>query len=155
MYPDLTQQAAKLAILGLAGGLGNVFGLSVQSLVSQRNQWSHLTISIFRVLAGLCMEASYHWFFRIIAIMCILSTAITVIILPRTGSLSASDDEIPSWKRMDAPGVVLIMGSLICFMLSLTQGPIDGWQSPRFIVPFILSWPLGIGFFVWGKIIYA
>ncbi|WVQ88920.1 hypothetical protein IAS59_002662 [Cryptococcus gattii] len=120
--------AAKLAILGLAGGLGNVFGL---------------------VLAGLCMEASYHWFFRIIAILCILSTAITTIILPRTGSLSASDGEIPSWKRMDAPGVVLIMGSLICFMLSLTQGPIDGWQSARFIVPFVLSWPLGIGFFVW------
>ncbi|XAO23884.1 hypothetical protein I312_102669 [Cryptococcus bacillisporus CA1280] len=120
--------AAKLAILGLAGGLGNVFGL---------------------VLAGLCMEASYHWFFRIIAILCILSTAITIIILPRTGSLSASDGEIPSWKRMDAPGVVLIMGSLICFMLSLTQGPIDGWQSARSIVPFVLSWPLGIGFFVW------
>ncbi|KIR55690.1 efflux protein EncT [Cryptococcus gattii Ru294] len=128
MYPDLTQQAAKLAILGLAGGLGNVFGL---------------------VLAGLCMEASYHWFFRIIAILCILSTAITIIILPRTGSLSASNGEIPSWKRMDAPGVVLIMGSLICFMLSLTQGPIDGWQSARFIVPFVLSWPLGVGFFVW------
>lgn len=97
------------------------------------------------------MEASYHWFFRIIAILCILSTAITIIILPRTGSLSASDGEIPSWKRMDAPGVVLIMGSLICFMLSLTQGPIDGWQSARSIVPFVLSWPLGIGFFVWGK----
>ncbi|KIR74288.1 efflux protein EncT [Cryptococcus deuterogattii CA1014] len=128
MYPDLTQQAAKLAILGLAGGLGNVFGL---------------------VLAGLCMEASYHWFFRVIAILCILSTAITIIILPPTGSLSASDGEIPSWKRMDVPGVVLIMGSLICFMLSLTQGPIDGWQSARFIVPFVLSWPLGIGFFVW------
>lgn len=128
MYPESTQQAAKLAILGLAGGLGNVFGL---------------------VLAGLCMKASYHWFFRVIAILCILSTAVTIIILPHTGPLSVPDGEMQRWKRMDVPGVVLIMGSLICFMLSLTQGPINGWRSASFIAPFVLSWPLGIGFFVW------
>lgn len=128
MYPESTEQAAKLALLGLAGGLGNVFGL---------------------VLAGLCMKASYHWFFRVIAILCILSTAVTIIILPHTGSFSVSDGGMQRWKRMDVPGVVLIMGSLICFMLSLTQGPIDGWRSASFIAPFVLSLPLGIGFFVW------
>lgn len=97
------------------------------------------------------MKASYHWFFRVIAILCILSTAVTIIILPHTGPLSVPDGEMQRWKRMDVPGVVLIMGSLICFMLSLTQGPIDGWRSASFIAPFVLSWPLGIGFFVWGK----
>lgn len=47
-------------------------------------------------------------------------------------------------------GVGLMMTSLICFILALTQGPIDGWGSASFIAPFILSFPLAIGFFFWG-----
>jgi len=52
---------------------------------------------------------------------------------------------------MDVVGVVLMMGALITFILSLTQGPIDGWSSASFIAPFIIAFPLGVGFFFWGK----
>jgi len=51
---------------------------------------------------------------------------------------------------MDLPGVIIMMGALICFILSLTQGPIDGWGSAAFIAPFILAWVLGPLFFFWG-----
>ncbi|ODN82068.1 hypothetical protein L202_02385 [Cryptococcus amylolentus CBS 6039] len=56
MSPEPKEQANELALLGLAGGFRNVFGL---------------------VITGLCMEASYKWFFRDIAILCFASTAVT------------------------------------------------------------------------------
>lgn len=72
-------------------------------------------------------------------------------ILPFTGSTYTPDPNMPRWKRLDFMGVALMMGSLICFILALTQGPIDGWGSASFIAPFILSFPLAIGFFFWGE----
>jgi MFS family permease len=51
MFPDPKEQQAKLALLGMAGAIGNVLGL---------------------VLAGVVMLADYRWFFRLIAIICVL-----------------------------------------------------------------------------------
>ncbi|WVQ78044.1 hypothetical protein IAT38_000125 [Cryptococcus sp. DSM 104549] len=128
MYPEPVQQQAKLALLGLAGAVGNVLGL---------------------VLVGICMLANYRWFFRVVAILCVTFTIACVFLLPYTGSSYKPDGHTPRWKRLDLIGVVLMTASLITFILSLTQGPIDGWGSASFIAPFILSFPLGIGFFVW------
>ncbi|OWZ65584.1 hypothetical protein AYX15_02930 [Cryptococcus neoformans] len=134
LFPEPAEQQAKLALLGLAGAIGNVLGL---------------------VLAGVCMLASYKWFFRVIAIICIVFTIICVTILPFTGSTYTPDPNMPRWKRLDFMGVGLMMSSLICFILALTQGPIDGWGSASFIAPFILSFPLAIGFFFWESKIPA
>ncbi|WVQ71602.1 hypothetical protein IAR50_001142 [Cryptococcus sp. DSM 104548] len=128
MFPEPTEQQAKLALLGMSGAIGNVLGL---------------------VLAGLCMLANYRWFFRLIAILCVVFTIACVALLPMTKSSYIPDPRYPRWKRLDLVGVGLLMGSLICFILALTQGPIDGWSSASFIAPFILSFPLAIVFFVW------
>ncbi|ORX36582.1 major facilitator superfamily domain-containing protein [Kockovaella imperatae] len=129
MFPEPNQQQQKLGMLGLAGASGNVLGL---------------------VLAGLCMLASYKWFFRLMAIICISFSAMTIFLLPYTGSSYAQGkDSTPRWKRMDVIGVLILEGALICFILALTQGPIDGWNSASFIAPFILAFPLGVGFFFW------
>ncbi|WVQ81118.1 hypothetical protein IAT38_003240 [Cryptococcus sp. DSM 104549] len=130
MYPDPKEQGAKLAFMGLAGALGNVLGL---------------------VLAGLCMQASYHWFFRLVAITAITFTLVALVLLPRSmpPTYDHARDKLPRWRLMDVPGVFIMAGSLICFILSLTQGPIDGWGSASFMAPFVLCWPLAIGFFVW------
>ncbi|WVR05124.1 hypothetical protein IAU60_002136 [Kwoniella sp. DSM 27419] len=128
MYPEPVEQQGKLALLGLAGAIGNVLGL---------------------VLAGICMLANYRWFFRVLAIICVIFTVICVFLLPFTKSTYVKDPTSPRWKRLDIVGVILIMGCLITFILSLTQGPIDGWGSASFIAPFIISFPLGIGFFFW------
>jgi len=65
MYPDPKEAQGKLALLGkqarallsladtllgVAGALGNIMGL---------------------VIAGVCMLASYVWFFRVMAIICV------------------------------------------------------------------------------------
>ncbi len=86
------------------------------------------------------------------AIICIVFSVTTILILPYTGSIYSSKGETsPRWKRMDIIGVTILMGALICFILSLTQGPIGGWSSIQFIVPFVLAWPLTILFFYWGQ----
>jgi hypothetical protein len=100
------------------------------------------------VIAGLAMLASYHWFFRIIAILCFVFSAAAIILLPKIGAPGSSDPS-PKWKRLDLPGVILMMGFLICFILSLTNGPINGWGSANFIAPFIISFVSAIGFFLW------
>nr|XP_019046433.1 hypothetical protein I302_05182 [Kwoniella bestiolae CBS 10118]OCF25363.1 hypothetical protein I302_05182 [Kwoniella bestiolae CBS 10118] len=129
LFPTPEIRKAKLAIISLAGGLGNVLGL---------------------VLAGLCMIASYKWFFRLIAIICITLSVLCIIILLYTkSSRPQSTDPLPRWKRLDAPGVILMTGFLVCFILSLTQGPIDGWGSASFIAPFIISLFSILGFFLW------
>ncbi|KAK8869869.1 hypothetical protein IAR55_000437 [Kwoniella newhampshirensis] len=128
MFPKPEEQQAKLALLGLAGAVGNVLGL---------------------VLAGVCMLANYRWFFRVIAIICVLFTVICFFLLPYTGSTYSSEGQGPRWKRLDIIGVFLMIGALICFILALTQGPIDGWGSASFIAPFVLSFPLAVGFFFW------
>lgn len=98
------------------------------------------------------MLANYRWFFRLMAIICITFTIATLLILPYTGSTYKQEGEkTPRWKRMDIIGVVVLMGALICFILALTQGPIDGWGSASFIAPFVLAFPLGVGFFYWGR----
>lgn len=40
-------------------------------------------------------------------------------------------------------------GFLICFILGLTNGPIDGWGSAAFIAPFVISFVCAAGFFFW------
>jgi hypothetical protein len=51
--------------------------------------------------------------------------------------------------RLDLVGVLIIISSLVCLLLALTQGPIDGWSSASFIAPLVLSALLFPLFFVW------
>ncbi|KAL1411547.1 hypothetical protein Q8F55_002509 [Vanrija albida] len=126
MFPDAEEQPKKLALLGIAGALGNVLGL---------------------VLAGLTMLASYHWFFRVIAIICLVFAIATFFLLPASPADYDPADG-PRWKRLDLLGVLFMSGALLCFILGLTQGPIDGWGKASFIAPFVISIFLAVGFFL-------
>lgn len=118
------------------------------------------------------MLANYRWFFRLLAILCILFSTLTILLLPYTPSSYSTEkgaNVMPRWKvrdsyrvfgglgktdngcpqRMDIVGVVIMTGCLICFILALTQGPIDGWGSPSFIAPIVLAFVLGPAFFLW------
>ncbi|KAK4703392.1 hypothetical protein P7C70_g2833, partial [Phenoliferia sp. Uapishka_3] len=132
MYPESQERQGKLALIGLAGAIGNILGL---------------------VVAGICMLANYRWFFRVLAIICISFSILTYFLLPKTPSQHSHSGEVsstsPRWKRMDVGGVLLMTSTLICFILSLTQGPIDGWKSASFIAPLILALVLGPSFFLW------
>jgi len=58
-----------------------------------------------------------------------------------------------AWLALDPMGALLIMGSLACFNLALTEGPNKGWNSPIFIAPITLSIVLGLAFFIWESFV--
>ena len=55
------------------------------------------------------------------------------------------------WRRFDLPGCGLLLGAILLFMIGLTMGGRFGWTSPAFLVPFILSAPIGAFFPWWEK----
>ncbi|KAL7421600.1 hypothetical protein Q5752_003369 [Cryptotrichosporon argae] len=132
MFPDPAEREKKLALLSMAGGIGNVLGL---------------------LIAAVCMLARWTWFFRVLAIVCVTFSIATFALLPFTKT--AIDPTIARWKRLDIVGVALMAGCLICLTIALTQGPIDGWGSASFIAPFVICWILGPLFFVWEAYIPA
>ena len=129
MYPDPVEKQAKLSLLGLSGAIGNILGL---------------------VIAGLCMLKSYHVFFQLMAAICLTFAIMTFLLLPaRPASSHVDHHKGPKWKRLDIVGVIIMAGCLICYILALTQGPIDGWGAASFIAPFIIACILGPLFFFW------
>jgi hypothetical protein len=62
-------------------------------------------------------------------------------------------DEITSqkekFKRLDLPGAFLMFASIVLLILGLTLGATYGFKTVKFLVPFLLSWPLLVAFFVW------
>ena len=106
----------------------------------------------FAPMHGRCLTPRRNRFLRVLAIICILFSICSYLLLPSTpSSYSSESNPVPRWKRMDVVGVLLMTGALVCFILSLTQGPIDGWGSASFIAPFIIAFILGPLFFVWGE----
>ncbi|ODN81017.1 hypothetical protein L202_03118 [Cryptococcus amylolentus CBS 6039] len=58
-------------------------------------------------------------------------------------------DNKERFKRVDLVGCLLMLSSIILFVLGLTLGSSFGWKKAGFLVPFLLSWPLMVLFFLW------
>lgn len=130
MYPDPAEQAKKLALFGMAGALANTIAL---------------------VLAGVFLLANWRWYFRFITILIAPFAAAAWFLMPRTRAVAEDLPGAEKWKRMDLGGVAILVAALILFILSFTQAPIDGWNSPIFIAPFVISLVLIVGFIVYEQ----
>lgn len=128
MYPDPEEQAKKLALFGMAGALANTLAL---------------------ILAGVFLLASWRWYFRFVAILVIPFSVLSWYILPRTEAVAEKVPGSEKWKRMDLVGVFLMMAILCLFILAFTQVEKDGWSSPIFIAPLVVSLCLFPVFIIW------
>lgn len=128
MYPDPAEQAKKLALFGMAGALANTIAL---------------------VLAGVFLLASWRWYFRFITILIAPFAAAAWFLMPRTRAVAEDLPGAEKWKRMDLGGVAILVAALILFILGFTQAPIDGWDAPIFIAPFVISLVLMAAFIVY------
>lgn len=102
--------------MNLSGAIGNVFGMYVNS-ISFLARFSLVTMmsyfitvfwlgqhSVFDTETGAnysptcCMLATYRWFFRVLAIVCILFSLFTIFLLPSTPLPSKNEVVSSRWK---------------------------------------------------------
>ncbi|BEJ11595.1 hypothetical protein CspHIS471_0200550 [Cutaneotrichosporon sp. HIS471] len=122
-------------LFGISGALANVTGVIIAGVID------------LIPLHG--QGASWRWFFRLVAIIIIPFATIAMFSIPtRRGTDAVSD--VPKWKRLDLVGSTLMLGATILLVLGLTLGAAQGFTTPAFLVPFIISLVvLFPGFFIW------
>ncbi|TXT04331.1 hypothetical protein VHUM_04218 [Vanrija humicola] len=130
MYPDPVEQGKKLGIFGTSGPLANTLVL---------------------IIAGGFVMASWRWYFRFIAILVVPFSIGAWFLMPRTRAVAEDLGRGEKWRRMDLGGVALMIAMLVCFILALTQGPLDGWNKPVFIAPIVISAVLFPVFIIWEQ----
>jgi hypothetical protein len=69
--------------------------------------------------------------------------------MPTTEAVAQSLDTKEKIKRLDLPGVAIVMAALILFILAFTQAPEKGWSSAIFIAPLVVAFALFAAFFTW------
>lgn len=73
-------------------------------------------------------------------------------LLPRSSRLARPAQSF-RWSRVDLVGAALIIASLTCFNLALTEGPLRGWSGVLFILTLTLAPVLAILFFGWERLL--
>ena len=101
--------------------------------------------------------SSWRWYFRFIALLAIPFSTIAYIFIPSTfTATNTSPDALThsvaeKWKRFDLPGCAIMLSATLLFIVSLTLGATYGWKTAKFLVPFLLSWPVGVSFVFWER----
>ncbi|ODN84671.1 hypothetical protein, variant [Cryptococcus amylolentus CBS 6039] len=157
---DKHRRKMGLMMLGMVGGLSNSVGIILGGAFG--------AIPLSGQLAG------WRWFFRFSAAILLPLSAITHKLSPNTqGTLyntpssfdtaSLEKESAPMSRlshivrKLDLPAVAMLLASILLLDLSLTLASSNttlmsssrAYSSPEFLVPFLLSWPLLIAFFLW------
>jgi hypothetical protein len=77
------------------------------------------------------------------------AVAAFVLIPHTTGNNADVESNREKIKRFDIPGTVIMLVAIILLILGLTLGATYGFQTTKFLVPFLLSWPVFVLFFFW------
>ena len=120
-------------IYGMSGALANVTGTIIAGLLE------------YIPTGG--QGAPWRWFFRILGVIIIPISVMSLVWIPKPrGEQNEVEDK---WKRLDLVGAFLMLSSIVLLILGLTLGASYGFKTAGFLAPFLLSWPLCIGFFFW------
>ncbi|KDQ19195.1 hypothetical protein BOTBODRAFT_28684 [Botryobasidium botryosum FD-172 SS1] len=128
MFPNPREQSRAISFFGSAGALGNVGGLLLGGILVQYTTW--------------------HWIFFLITMIAVPIGIVCFVFIPEQPRMSKEDR-----PGLDAVGVTSLTVAIILFVLAVTSGSNDGWNTALFIAPLILAVLLTIGFFVWEKMI--
>ncbi|WVW79156.1 hypothetical protein I302_101122 [Kwoniella bestiolae CBS 10118] len=126
-----------LTIFGLSAPVANGTGLIIAGLFGFITEGGQM--------------AAWRWFFRMFTIICVPFSILALGLVPKIkgehSSLCNSKKE--KFKRLDIIGTLAMLFGIISIILGLTLGASYGFKSAKFLVPFLLSWPLFVGFFIW------
>nr|XP_019047879.1 hypothetical protein I302_04499 [Kwoniella bestiolae CBS 10118]OCF26809.1 hypothetical protein I302_04499 [Kwoniella bestiolae CBS 10118] len=125
-----------LTLFGLSGAIANGTGLIIAGL--------------FGFITAQGQMGPWRWFFRMITIICIPFSLLALSLIPRIkGEGHSSSSARDKLKRLDIIGTLTMLFAIILLILGLTLGASYGFRTAKFLVPFLLSWPLFVGFFIW------
>ncbi|WOO76899.1 putative MFS-type transporterc [Vanrija pseudolonga] len=134
---DTEELTLAFTVYGLSGAISNVVG----TVITGTLMLSH----------GQGQLAAWRWFFRVLAIIILPAAALSYYVIPWYPGTEAGDGQArkTKWRRLDLPGALIMCAAIVLLILGLTLGASYGWRKPGFLVPFLLSWPLFVSFFVW------
>jgi len=126
-----------LTLFGLSGALANVTGLVIAGF--------------FGFITAGGQQAAWRWFFRMITIVIVPFAFASFVLVPKTRGDRATEcgNQREKFKRLDLVGCFAMLVSIILLILGLTLGASYGFKTAKFLVPFLLSWPIFVLFFVW------
>ena len=123
-----------LTLFGLSGALANVTGL--------------LIAGFFGFITAGGQMSAWRWFFRFITILIAPFAVVSFSLVPKTkGDRAEHFTAQEKFKRLDLVGCFMMLVSIILLILGLTLGASYGFKTAKFLVPFLLSWPIFVGFF--------
>ncbi|WWC58985.1 uncharacterized protein I303_101531 [Kwoniella dejecticola CBS 10117] len=125
-----------LTLFGLSGAIANVTGL--------------VLAGFFGFITAGGQQAAWRYFFRLITIISVPFAFAAITLVPKTrGDRSDECTAHDKFKRLDLVGSFLMLVSIILLILGLTLGASYGFKTAKFLVPFLLAWPIFVAFFVW------
>ena len=71
------------------------------------------------------------------------------VLVPKTNGYGETHTAQDKLKRLDLTGCLTMLLSIVLLTLGLTLGASNGFKTTGFLVPFLLSWPMFVFFFVW------
>jgi hypothetical protein len=95
--------------------------------------------------------AGWRWFFRAICIIVVPFAFTAFPLIPKTKG-DRQDEctcQKERFKRLDIMGCFAMFAAIVLLILGLTLGASYGFKTAKFLVPFLLSWPIFVAFFFW------
>lgn len=120
-------------LYGMTGGISNVLGVILAGFIEYIPNGGQMI--------------AWRWFFRIVAIIVIPFSILSLFIVPMQQGAEAEGES--KWRRLDIVGAFLALAAIVLLILGLTLGASHGWKTAGFLVPFLLSFVIFPAFFVW------
>ena len=120
-------------IYGMSGALANVSGT--------------LVAGVLELIPTGGQGAPWRWFFRVLGGTILPISIMSLVWIPKPHR--EQQDVKDKWKRLDLVGAFLLLTSIVLLILGLTLGASYGFAKASFLVPFLLSFPLFVSFFMW------
>ncbi|GMK58556.1 hypothetical protein CspeluHIS016_0505880 [Cutaneotrichosporon spelunceum] len=131
-FPEGRERARAYTLYGMTGSIANSSGTVLAGVVGLIDKPGQME--------------GWRWFFRLTAFLAVPVGTAALVFIPRR---MARETERHRARRLDLPGVLLMLTAVLCLILALTLGATYGWKSPGFIVPLVMSAVAFPAFFWW------
>ncbi|CAK9779503.1 MFS general substrate transporter [Cutaneotrichosporon oleaginosum] len=130
-FPEGRARARAYTFYGMTGSMANSLGTVLAGVVGLIDKPGQME--------------GWRWFFRLTAALAFPVGAAALVLIPRAHAAK----ETHRLRRLDLPGVAVMLSAVLLLILALTLGATYGWHSAGFIAPLVISVIAFPAFFWW------